>query len=90
MHTPSGSMRLGRANPAPGHGVSQRARRRVGASDDAEPIGRELYNNPFTPGSVQLFNFQWLARPRAASIFLLFTYGSRRRLFINQVFFEQC
>ena len=44
MHTRSGSMRPGRANPAPGHGASQRARRRVGASDDAEPIGRDLRN----------------------------------------------
>src|SRR5271165_7638417 len=42
MHTRSGSMRPGRANPVPGPGASQRARRRVGASDDAEPIGRQL------------------------------------------------
>jgi hypothetical protein len=26
----------------------------------------------------QLFNFQWLARSDARSLFLLFTYGSRR------------
>jgi hypothetical protein len=29
-------------------------------------------------GSVQLFNFQWPARSDAGSLFLLFTYGSRR------------
>ena len=40
-------------------------------------------------GEAQLFNFQWLARPDEGSLFLLFTYGSRRRLFINQTFFEQ-
>jgi hypothetical protein len=34
----------------------------------------------------QLFNFQWLARSDAGSLFLLFTYGSRRRLFIDQSF----
>ena len=39
--------------------------------------------------AVQLFIFQWLARSDAASIFLLFTHGSRRRLFIDQLFFEQ-
>ena len=38
---------------------------------------------------MQLFNFQWLARPAARSLFLLFTYGSRRQLFKDQVFFEQ-
>jgi hypothetical protein len=38
----------------------------------------------------QLFNFQWLARPVARWLFLLFTYGSHCRLFINQPFFEQC
>jgi hypothetical protein len=27
--------------------------------------------------AVQLFNFQWLARSDAGSLFLLFTYGSR-------------
>ena len=37
---------------------------------------------------MQLFNFQWLARPATRSLFLLFTYGSHRRLFINQMFFE--
>ena len=31
----------------------------------------------------QLFNFQWLARPAAGSLFLPFPYSSRRRLFIN-------
>jgi hypothetical protein len=40
-------------------------------------------------GVPPLFNFQWLARPGARSLFLLFTYGSRCRLFINQLFFEQ-
>jgi hypothetical protein len=38
---------------------------------------------------MQLFNFQWLARSSAGSLLLLFTYGSRRQLFINQAFFEQ-
>ena len=37
----------------------------------------------------QLFNFQWLARSSAGSLFLLFTYSSRRRLFKDQLFFEQ-
>jgi hypothetical protein len=27
---------------------------------------------------LQLFNFQWLARPAARSLFLLFTHSSRR------------
>ena len=39
--------------------------------------------------AVQVFNFQWLARPAARSLFQLFTYSSRRRLFINQTFYEQ-
>jgi hypothetical protein len=34
---------------------------------------------------VQLSKFQWLARPSARSLFLLFTYSSRRRLFINHL-----
>jgi hypothetical protein len=38
---------------------------------------------------LELFNFQWLARATARSLFLLFTYSSDRRLFINQSFFEQ-
>jgi hypothetical protein len=38
---------------------------------------------------VQLFNFQWSAQPAARLLFLLFTCSSRRRLFINQSFFEQ-
>jgi hypothetical protein len=33
-------------------------------------------------------HFQWLARPDARSLLLLFTQGSRRRLFINQPFFD--
>jgi hypothetical protein len=37
----------------------------------------------------QLVNFQWLARPGARSLFLVFTHGSRRRLFIDHLFFEQ-
>jgi hypothetical protein len=41
------------------------------------------------PPQLQLFNFQWLARPAARSLFLLFTYSSRRRLFKDQSFFEQ-
>jgi hypothetical protein len=39
--------------------------------------------------STQLFNFQSLAGPVARSSFLLFTQGSRCRLFINQSFLEQ-
>jgi hypothetical protein len=35
--------------------------------------------------SMQLFNFQWLARTFGRSLFPLFTQGSRRRLFINQL-----
>ena len=35
---------------------------------------------------MQLFNYQWLARSDAASLLQLFTYGLRRRLFINQTF----
>jgi hypothetical protein len=38
---------------------------------------------------MRLFNFQWLARSSAGSLFLLFMYSSRCRLFINQTFFEQ-
>ena len=37
----------------------------------------------------QLFNFQWLERPGVWSVFLLFTYTSHCRLFINRLFFEQ-
>jgi len=37
----------------------------------------------------QLFNFQCVARPAAGPLFLLFTHGSHRRLFINQTFFKQ-
>ena len=37
----------------------------------------------------QLFNFQELARQAGGTLFLLFTYSSRRQLFINQTFFEQ-
>jgi hypothetical protein len=40
-------------------------------------------------GVTQLFNFQWLAPRVARSLFLLFPRSSRRRLFINQSFFEQ-
>jgi hypothetical protein len=36
-----------------------------------------------------LFNLQWLARLGAQSLSLLFSYSSRRRLFIDQTFFEQ-
>jgi hypothetical protein len=36
-----------------------------------------------------LFNFQWLVRTVAPSLFRAFTYRSRRRLFIDQLFFEQ-
>jgi hypothetical protein len=43
----------------------------------------------FAAAAAQLFNFQWLARSDAGSLFLLFTYSSRRRLFIDQTFFEQ-
>jgi hypothetical protein len=39
--------------------------------------------------AVQLFVFQWLVRPAAGSVFLLFTHGSHRRLFINRLFFKQ-
>ena len=42
----------------------------------------------FAATAAQLFNFQWLARPAAGSLFLLFTYSSRCRLFINRSFFE--
>ena len=38
---------------------------------------------------MQLFDFQWLARADVRSLSLLFTYSSRRRLFIDQLFFEQ-
>jgi len=37
----------------------------------------------------QCFNFQWLAGFNAGSVFLLFTYTSHCRLFINRLFFEQ-
>jgi hypothetical protein len=43
----------------------------------------------FEGASAQLFDFRWLAQPAARSLFLLFTYSSRRRLFINRSFFEQ-
>jgi hypothetical protein len=38
---------------------------------------------PLNRPLVQLFDFQWLARPDAGSLFLLFTDSSRRRLFID-------
>jgi hypothetical protein len=42
------------------------------------------------PGpKAQLFNLQWLAYKFGRLILLLFTEGSRRRLFINRLFFEQ-
>jgi hypothetical protein len=46
---------------------------------------------PSKPGRqhrpVQL-SFQWLARPAARSLLPLFTFSSRRRLSINQLFFD--
>jgi hypothetical protein len=54
---------------------------------------RNLTSAQRLPGRTErvlpLFNFQWLARSDAWSIFLLSAYSSRRRLFINQPFFEQ-
>jgi hypothetical protein len=47
------------------------------------PPPRWLSNAKHQQIAVQLFNFQWLARPAARSL------GSRLRLFINQTFFEQ-
>ena len=62
---------------------ARRARCRTGYQTQSISKARE------EPAAIQLFNFQWLARSAARSLFLLFTYGSRRRLFINQTFFEQ-
>src|SRR6185312_6641954 len=62
---------------------ARRARCRTGYQTQSISKARE------EPAAIQLFNFQWLARSAARSLFLLFTYGSRRRLFINQSFFEQ-
>ena len=51
--------------------------------------GIKVTTPPLNRRLVQLFNFHWLARSDAGSLLLLFTYSSRRRLFINQTFFEQ-
>jgi hypothetical protein len=59
-------MRPGRANPTPGHGASQRARRRVGASDDAEPIGRDLRN---TDRALDVLVFHPIRSDRRAYLF---------------------
>jgi len=40
-------------------------------------------------GDVQLFNFQWLVRSDAGSLFLLFTDSLPHPTVINQSFFEQ-
>ena len=55
----------------------------------APPSVRACGTRRFSAAAAQLFDFQWLARSDAGSLFLLFTYSSRGRLFINHSFFEQ-
>jgi hypothetical protein len=57
------------------------AKIRAGAVESSRRLSREA--------KAQLFNFQWLARPDARSLLLLFTQGSPHRPFINRLFFEQ-
>ena len=52
-------------------------------------LPREAASATRSAVAVQPFNFQRLARPAAGSLFLLFTDGSRRRLFKDQLFYEQ-
>jgi hypothetical protein len=55
----------------------------------APPSVRACGTRRFSAAAAQLFDFQWLARSDAGSLFLLFTYSSRGRLFIDRLFFEQ-
>jgi hypothetical protein len=46
------------------------AKIRAGAAESSRQASREA--------KAELFNFQWLARPAARPLLLLFTWGSRR------------